>query len=104
VSAVLGLVVNLGWLLLWLGGVGVAVWQIVRGRAVAGALIGLGSVGGLLLRLAPALVDLAMPFVTDVVGVQLAFGLRAVLFGVGHAVVLALLIGGAAVQRPPKAA
>ncbi|MEZ4235181.1 MAG: hypothetical protein R3F59_03265 [Myxococcota bacterium] len=94
------LVTLLAWLVVWFGALFAAVRLILRGRTLAGGLVGLGAVGGLALQLVPWLFGLVMGPLVSLLGFEIAYAGRDLLLGLAYALVVALLVGGAAAQRP----
>ncbi|MEQ1571785.1 MAG: hypothetical protein ABMA64_39525, partial [Myxococcota bacterium] len=86
---------------LWLIAVIVAVWQILRGRALAGAALGLAGVVGLATTLGSGLIGAAFQLVATAAGAVVAQLGSALCFGLADALIVALLVTAAAVQRPP---
>jgi hypothetical protein len=97
------LATTVGWGVLWLVALGLAMWQVVRGRTLAGLALGVGALVGMVMLVVPSLLDLGLPMLADLVGWSLAFAARRLVLGLGDAVVVALLIAGAVLQRSPAA-
>jgi hypothetical protein len=100
VTSIVTLVTTLLWLVVWFLAVGVAAWHLLRGRPVVGVLVGIAAVGGLALLLLPKLLKLVFVPLAGAIGPDLAFGLQGLLYGLGDAVVLGLLVAAVAVGRP----
>jgi hypothetical protein len=102
-SAISGLLITIGWLVLWLVALGVAVAQVLRGRALAGALVGLAAVLGLLKLALHGLIGAGLGMVGAAAGATAQSFAGDLCYGLGDALLVLLIVVGAVVQRPPKA-
>ena len=97
-----GLVITGGWALLWFVAVGMAIWQILRGRTLAGVALGAGAVVGLGTLVAGRPLGALFSSLGATLGYEIAGILSHLTFGVLHALALALLVVAAVLNRPPK--
>lgn len=99
-GTVVHLLLQVGWFLVWMTAVAGAVLQILRGRALAGAALGLAGIGGLILMALPSVTDLVRPALMDALGLDIGLALIHLVYLAGDTAVLVLLLAGATVSRP----
>lgn len=99
---VASLVSSVGWALVWLLALILAVVQILRGRPLAGAALGLACVGGFLTRMIPTVMGFVTPILTSAAGLSVAVAAARLVDGLADAAILVLLLLGVALQRPPR--
>lgn len=104
VTRIVDLSITGGWALLWFVAVGLAVWQILRGRSLAGAALGAAGVIGLGRLVAGKLFSALFSTLASTLGFQLAGLIQSLTFGMIDGFVLVLLVVAAILQRPPKPA
>jgi hypothetical protein len=96
------LVTNGGWALLWFLATALAIWQILRGRSLAGLCIGAAAVFGIGRMVAAPLLSPLWGVIHEAVGYELTALIRSISFGTVDALVLLLLFVAAVLQRPPR--